>query len=56
MNKNDNDKVIEIILEDLKEVKKDVKDLVNFKYKLLGMVTMGSFLFSFVINLIFKSF
>lgn len=48
------EKVIDIILDELKEIKKDVKDLVSFKYKLLGIVMTGSFIFTLVFTYLIK--
>ena len=44
--------VINIIREDVKEIRKDVKDLISFKAKVIGIQIGISFVITGVINLI----
>jgi hypothetical protein len=51
---NNNDQIIDIILQEIREIKNDVKELVQFKYKILGMVTLSSFIISVAVTLFLK--
>ena len=47
------EKVMGIIIEDIREIKSDVKSLLKFKWQLMGIVTFISFVVSLLIA-IFK--
>ena len=51
---DDKDRILDIIFEDLKEIKKDIKGLVSLKFKILGVVTVGSFIISLAVTTYFK--
>jgi hypothetical protein len=54
MENQGNDKVIEIMLYEIREIKQDVKSLLSFKWQLIGGSMVLSCLSSFAINLILK--
>ena len=46
------EKVIEMITEDLREIKSDVKNLLKFKWQLMGIATFLSFVISLIVALL----
>lgn len=51
---NQNDKVIEILLYEIREVKQDVKSLLSFKWQLIGGASVLSCISSIAVNYIMK--
>ena len=51
---SDKDKVIDMILEDIKEIRNDVKELLKFKWQVAGIVSIVSLAISLVVTLILK--
>jgi ABC-type antimicrobial peptide transport system permease subunit len=48
----DNERLIEYMIEDLREVKKDVKSLLQFKWQLMGGTVVISLIVGVVIQLV----
>ena len=49
-----NDKLLNVILDDLKDVKSDVRTLLKFKWQMVGGAVVASFIASATITLITK--
>lgn len=49
-----NDKLLDIIFEDLKEIKQDIKSILKFKWSIIAVIGFISFLCSSVLTYFFK--
>ena len=49
------DQIIQMLREDLKEVKKDVKALLGFKNRIMGVILTSSLVISFASNYLMKT-